>query len=175
MRSIVALSAVLAGSVLLGQEKPKDVYGWGKIKWGMTIAQARAAYGTEAQGAEGKGPYSGGWVERLVIKNLKVGDIAVDASIASRPGSDRIASVTLHAQGESKVWAYENLKTSLIRKYGRPTHEDRRDDGTLVTDKTTWIFPATAINLVEMKIKAIDYYVVTLQYMSADKKALNTP
>ena len=26
--------------------KPKDVEGWGKIKWGITIAQAKAAYGT---------------------------------------------------------------------------------------------------------------------------------
>ncbi len=46
----VRLGALAALAVALsGQLKPKDVDGWDKIKWGMTIAQARSAYGIEAQ------------------------------------------------------------------------------------------------------------------------------
>jgi hypothetical protein len=41
MRTLLLFAVVIA---LGAMAQPKDVDGWGKIKWGMTIAEARAAY-----------------------------------------------------------------------------------------------------------------------------------
>ncbi len=35
--------------LLYGQSKPKDVDGWDKIQWGMTMAEARSAYSIDAE------------------------------------------------------------------------------------------------------------------------------
>ena len=48
MKTAMCVALAFAG-IAPGQTKPKDVDGWGKIKWGMTVAQAQAAYGPAAK------------------------------------------------------------------------------------------------------------------------------
>jgi hypothetical protein len=74
MRYTRSVMLVLAASSLiaLGQV-PKDVNGWGKIRWGMTVAQAKALYGAQARESDGGGN-STKYTEKLVIDNFAVGD-----------------------------------------------------------------------------------------------------
>src|ERR1035441_7914802 len=94
MKSVVALAFVFT-AIVAAQTKPKDVDGWGKIKWGMTVAQAKTAYGDQAQASDGTGGRSTRYVEKLKITNFAVGDIKMKVSIETLPDSSLIREVSL--------------------------------------------------------------------------------
>jgi hypothetical protein len=70
---LVRLALAASFVIALGQV-PKDVNGWGKIRWDVTVAQAKALYGAHAQESNGGGN-STKYTEKLVIDNFSVGDI----------------------------------------------------------------------------------------------------
>jgi hypothetical protein len=75
MRITLPLWAAVALAVpLIGQIKPKDTDGWGKVRWGMTIAEVRTAYNINAptQATER-------WTS-LPLGPIKVGDVEMDTS-----------------------------------------------------------------------------------------------
>jgi hypothetical protein len=170
--------ALLMTFVVVAAVEPRDVDGWGKIKWGMTVGQVKSAYGSQAERPDGENPDKEKFVEKLIIKKLTVGDIEMKASIASLPGSDRIVRVSLSPTAPLLTVgpggaAYEDLKTSLIRKYGRPSNLDKEDDGQIVAYTAKWIFPSTEITLSWIEVKQIAHGILNLIYSSADKKALD--
>jgi hypothetical protein len=179
MKTAVRLAAFVSFAIALpGQPLPKDVNGWDKIKWGMTVGQVKAAYGSQAEAPSRDNSDQEKFVERLVIKKLTIGDTEMKVSISSRSGSDRIAQVSLSPTAGllttgSGGTAYETLKTSLTRKYGRPSSVDKDDDDQTVAYATKWIFPSTEISLSWIEVKRIDHGVLNLTYISADKKALD--
>jgi hypothetical protein len=61
---------------MLGQTKPKDIDGWGKIKWGMTFAEASAAYNVSAPVKESD---TSKWTS-LPLGPVQIGDIEMKAS-----------------------------------------------------------------------------------------------
>lgn len=157
--------------------KPKDVEGWGKIKWGMTIAQAKAAYGTGLKTASdhpATTKTSGTDTTVLFIDDLKVGEIPVDASIETFASSDRIARATLSLQdGYSKRgFAYEQLRNLLSQKYGPMTRHENDKASRVTTNSAAWVFPSTVITLQWVEVDSIDFGVLRIVYESTDKKAL---
>jgi hypothetical protein len=155
----------------------KDIDGWGKIKWGMTTAQARAAYGSEATIPEGENPYKDTYIEKLIIKSLTVGDVEMKVSIAALNKTDRIANIALENAGSLtdsvSAGAYSNLKIALTRKYGTPASTDHTAQSRVTSDVTKWIFPSTAIELLEIEIESINYGSIHLTYSAANKKLLD--
>jgi hypothetical protein len=146
---------MIAGIVLRGQVPPKDVDGWGKIKWGMTSAQAKTAYGSQIQDAD----------EKLEIKSLAVGDINMKVSFGAVPGSTRIKQVVLSMAEEPQPFmsalAFRTLKSLLMQKYGRPTDQGKEygDDPANRTETTfaVWTFPSTVIRLYLVELKRLDF------------------
>lgn len=178
MTTVLRSSVWLAftGIVLLGQTKPKDVYGWGKIRWGMTVAQAKAAYGSQAQESDGQDGTSTKFTERLAIKSFAVGDVRMKVSIETMPGSQMIKEVSLtmekdQPQSSTRTSAYEDMKNSLMQKYGRPTDQQKDQGERTETNSATWTFPSTVISLFWVEAKGIPFGVLTLQYTATDKKA----
>jgi hypothetical protein len=142
------------------QSKP-DVHGWGKIRWGMTVGQSKATYGGEAEIAGNDNSNDDKYADRLVIPKLTVGDIEMKASIASLAGKDQIVRVVLSPAAPlltsgSGGAAYEDLKTSLIRKYGKTSDEEQDEGEQTITRTSTWIFPSTKIVLLWIEIKRVD-------------------
>jgi hypothetical protein len=167
---MVIVVGVAIGAMLMAQ--PKDVDGWGKVKWGMTIAQAKVAYGSEAQAPDRENG-STKYVERLTLRNLKVGDIRMRVAIETLPGSDRIAEVALSLEDGQRISPYLTLKNSLTQKYGRPSHEERSQRENVVSLSAAWIFPSTVISLLWLETKDVDFRELVLQYTATDKKALD--
>src|SRR5450759_4370979 len=133
MKTAICFALALAG-IAVGQTKPNDVDGWGKIKWGMTAADAKAALGDQAaESTEKANPYAR-LTESLVIGKLMVGDIPCRGTIYSKKGSDAVVSVTIRAgQAQDPAFlrgvSYDSLKSLLIEKYGPPKSDDRRVEG----------------------------------------------
>src|ERR1700694_1964862 len=61
--------------------KTTDVEGWGKVKWGMTIAQVRALYPGVLQISEEEPKDEAKYVGRLAAKNFRIGDLEMNLSV----------------------------------------------------------------------------------------------
>jgi hypothetical protein len=178
MKTVLRLcvSVALAG-IALGQTKPKDVYGWGKLRWGMTVKQAKAALGPGARESDGKSGKSTRYSERIVIDKLKIGDIEMTASVYTLPDSEKIQEVGLTLpDGVNKTngGSFEDLRNSLTRKYGIPTRQEPIEERERTTiNSATWVFPSTVISLMWIQVKGIGFETLTLQYSATDNKVLN--
>lgn len=194
MRTVFRLwtSLIVLGIALLGQAPPKDVNGWGKIKWGMTVAQIKALYGAQVQDSDGSGGNSADYIEKLVIKGFAIGDDNMDVSVNIDPKSKLIKEVSFslaassmpiketgdnllrqaHVQKLARSVTYAHLKDSLTQKYGRPTSEEKESNGSGDTF-ATWMFPSTVIRLYLAEATNIEFGILRLRYTATDKKALD--
>jgi hypothetical protein len=158
---------------LLGQSPPKDVYGWDKIKWGMTISEARAIYAVSTPTET-----SGYWT-LLNIPDVKIGDISLKASVGAKHGSDQITLAALWMSfGLTKDAPragpedFDTLKTLLTQKYGTPVSDETTRNVNTRDRTVSWTFPSTsivlALSLYETRLGSI-----SLRYTAPDKKALD--
>jgi hypothetical protein len=169
----VRLCALIALAVALsGQARPKDVDGWDKIKWGVTIAQARFAYAVESQ-PESKDNWT-----LLDLKPVKVGAIEMGVQVGARLGSQQISLVRLWSffgLPSSAPLAgpqdFDTLKTTLIQKYGPPDNEEtKRGENFRLLKTVLWKFPSTSILLtLEQSSSLPNLGNIFLEYAEVDK------
>jgi len=126
MKAALQLLAILAlAGTLLGQEKPKDIDGWDKIKWGMTLEQARTAHKITEPIKENE------YWASLALNPVKVGDMQMSASAAAKRGTLETTQVTLVLGFNEPGYdsGFATLKTLLIQKYGPRARKPRRSTG----------------------------------------------
>ena len=174
--------AVLLASALIAQAqdatpiKPTpDVFGWGKIKWGMSIQEARGVVAEFAsQPVEPPGP-NFVLVDRIMLKDVPIGDITCRIAIQAKRNSETVTAVTIHAIAhaiEQRSEAFDTLKKLLIEKYGQPKSEDRRREARNTLAVSLWSFPSTSIALRRLEGPyGIGYVVV--EFSSVNKKSLD--
>jgi hypothetical protein len=146
----VRLGVLAALAVALSaQPKPKDLDGWDKIKWGMTIADARSVYGVDTQ------PESNDNWTLVTLHPVKLGNIEMGVQIGARHGSDKVSLVRLWSffgLPSSPPMAgpqdFDTLKTMLIQKYGPPASEEtKRGENFRLLKDIHWTFPSTSVLL----------------------------
>jgi hypothetical protein len=161
------LAAVIAAP-LSGQ--PKDIDGWGKIRWGMTLEQAK----TLLVGSPVRETKDKGGAPSLIIDNFEIydgltaevhinaaakephgiGDISLEPTaigkvvIKKDPNTDDADRVVEGARRQ----VFDHLKRLLIEKYGDPKSNETRQDNRYALnprEETTvlWVFPSTSIDL----------------------------
>jgi len=175
----VRLGALAALAVALhGEPKPKDVDGWDKIKWGMTMAKVRSAYDIQTQ------PESNDDWTLLILKAVKMGDIEMGAEAGARRGSEKITWV--------RLWSYfglpssaplagpqdfETLKNMLVQKYGAPANEEvKRGENFRLLKTVLWTFPATSILItLEQSASLPNLGSIYLDYTANEKQPLGKP
>ncbi len=147
LRFVVSLAIAIA---LYGQpkdRKPQDVTGWDKIRWGMTIAQARSLYGVDTQ-PEAKDDWA-----LLQLKPSKIGGVEVGVQVGAKSGAKGITLVRLwsyfglanSAPGAS-AQDFDTLRAALIQKYGDPAKEEtKRGENFRLIKTVQWTFPSTSI------------------------------
>ncbi len=167
----LALLAALAAA-LFAQSRPKDVNGWDKIKWGMTIAEVRSASAIDAQSET-----EGDWT-LLTLKPVKIGGVEMGVQVGARRGSDKITSVTLWSHfglpsspRSAGPKDFDTLKASLIQQYGPPDQEETKRGLNFRLLKTAlWTFPSTSIQMtMEQSASLPSLGNIDLDY-SADEK-----
>ena len=169
----VRLGALAALAVALyGEPKPKDVDGWDKIKWGMTMAKARSAYDIQTQ------PESNDDWTLLILKPVKMGDIEMGAEAGARRGSQNITWVRLWSFFGLATSApsagsrdFDTLRTTLIEKYGQPANEETtRGENFRLIRTVQWRFPSTSILLsLEQSSSLPNLGNIYLDYSAAEK------
>jgi hypothetical protein len=146
----VRLGVLAAVAVALyGQSKPKDVDGWDKIKWGMTVAEVRSSYGVEAQ-PENKDNWT-----LLQLNPVKVSGVEMEVQVGARQGTGKVTFVRLSSYfglPSSPPLAgaqdFDTLRTMLILKYGNPANEETtRGENFRLIKTVLWTFPSTSVRM----------------------------
>lgn len=148
---------------LSGQAQPRDIDGWGKIRWGMTIADAGQAYVIDRHEDNDR------W-SQLIVQQMMIGDITMRVSIAARHGSEQISRVRLSANSGAED--FDTLKTQLIQKYGPPIDGETRTEGTDSIRTFLWTFPSTSIRLT-LSQRQNGQGRIEVEYNATDKTALD--
>jgi hypothetical protein len=149
---LVTLAALAPG--LYGQSKPqdpapRDIAGWDKIKWGMTLAAARSAYAIDAK-TESKDNWT-----LLELNPVKFAGIAMGVQVGAKQGDEKIALVRLWSSfglpsspPSASSQDFDTLKSALIQKYGQPANEEaKRGENFRLLKTALWTFPSTSILL----------------------------
>jgi hypothetical protein len=168
----VRLAALVALAVALSaQPKTQDVDGWDKIKWGMTIVQARSIYAIEAQPEN-----SDDWT-LLSLHPVKVSNIEMGVQVGARHGSEKITLVRLWSffgLPASPPLAgpqdFDTLKAMLTGKYGAPgSEETKRGENFRLLKNVLWAFPSTSIALsLEQSASLPNLGNIFLEYTATD-------
>src|SRR5579862_5841772 len=135
------------GAALYAQPKPKDVDGWDKIKWGMTMAEARAAYGISAQPER-----QDDWT-LLKLNPVQVSGVEMSVQVGARIPGEKISLVRMWsyfglptAPSSARPQDFDTLRAALIQKYGPPASEElKRGENFRLLKAVHWTFPSTAI------------------------------
>jgi hypothetical protein len=147
---------------LLGQAPPRDVEGWGKIKWGMSIADASRAY------VINRHEDNEFWSE-LIAEPIEFYDFRLRVAIGARHGSEQISRVRMWTNSTQE---FDTLKSLLIQKYGPPIDGDTRNEGTDTIRTFLWTFPSTSIRLTLSQDQKSQGR-IDLVYLATDQQALD--
>jgi len=177
------LAFQLAGVLLLSATaafcQPKDVTGWTRVRWGMTVSEARAAFPGQVSDPRVATPPDAILVDRFIVTDIQIGRISAEAAVETEQDSDQVVAVRLRATGPSATGAartstFSTLKHLLIAKYGTPQSEDHSPFGNGGTDhRVLWLFPSTSITLRWTEMSNGENGFVAVRYEALDRKALD--
>lgn len=146
----VRSGAFLALAIALyGQTKPNDVDGWDKIRWGMTIAEARAAYNIHTE-TENKDNWT-----LLYLNPVKMGGVELGVQVGAKADRETITLVRLwsffglpSSAPLSGSRDFDTLKRTVTQQYGHPANEEtKRGENNHLIKTVLWTFPSTSILL----------------------------
>jgi hypothetical protein len=146
LSALAALAVALSAQPKPKDPAPQDINGWDKIKWGMTIAEARSAYDIDSK-PESKDNWT-----LLTLKPVKIDDVEMGFQVGARPG----AKITL-----VRLWSFfglpssaplagpqdfDTLEAMLTQKYGPPANQEaKRGENFRLIKTVLWKFPSTSI------------------------------
>jgi|ERR1700733_2567102 hypothetical protein len=172
-KTAVRLAALVGFAIALqGQSAPQDIAGWDKLKWGMTMAEARAAYKVDAQ------PEANDDWTLLKLHPVNIGGVELGVQAGARHGSEKITLVTLWSYFGLTTSAptagpqdFDTLKTILIQKYGQPANEEVKRGLNFRSIKTVqWKFPSTSILMTLEQSASLPHLGnLTIDYTASDK------
>ena len=159
--------------------QPKDVDGWTRIRWGMTVAEAREAFQGQVSDPRVANPPDAILIDRFIVNDIQIGRITAEAAVQTEQDSNQVVAVRIKATGVSatgllRTSTYTTLKHLLIAKYGTPQNEDHNPYGSGGTDtRALWLFPSTSITLRWTEMGDGQSGFVTIRYEALDGKALD--
>jgi hypothetical protein len=168
------LLVAIALPLLPGQPKDlnrePDADGFGNIKWGMTVAEAKAAF-PGLREPERSELTSGAFEERLVQPVLMIGSVEVTVSVQTKIDSDLITRIVLKLAPfvQHRKSAFQFLSNNLIQKYGKPSHHDSAPHGRKKGETEVWILPSTTIVLDWREEPAGKVRLLDITYEATDK------
>jgi hypothetical protein len=172
----IAPALTLIGFGLL-TAAPADVDGWAQVKWGMTVAEARAALGPmAATESQTPSPLTGEIFIRdiVIIRGIKMQGVVKASKESKLVNAVEIEVANLHELPQNRATFFSEIKQLLIEKYGSPTNESKDSVADDIETIAAWSFPSTRISL-RWSESSQRYKLgfVVLTYSAIDKKALN--
>jgi hypothetical protein len=180
LRRLVAGLTITTGIAFC---QPRDVKGWGNIKWGMTVAEAKSALGNQVSEAIERPSDDGNLIGKAVINDVRIGDITARLTIQTRKNSDVVSGLEVMAVGpdpsdgfvstaSTTLERFLKLRAFLTKEHGSPKSEDRNrsDNQGHILSSVVWRFPSTLITLLSTETAGLRIGYVKVQYAATDEK-----
>lgn len=140
-------------------QKPKDVFGWDKLKWGMTGDEIKAAYGKDIKVHKPREDAREGVYSDLELTGLTIGGQPFRASLWMDSSTKKLSKIVFVPKGEPEGFAWAEMfikvEEDLVSKYGDPDKEETSNDpGTSAERK--WVFPSTVMELSYLRIEGTE-------------------
>ncbi len=174
MKTVFTLTALLilliSSQASGGYKKPEDVYGWDKLKWGMTEEEVRSVYGEKIKIHKPKQDEKEGVYSGMELTGVETGGGEFRASLWMDSATKRLKKIVFvpagKPEGYKRAETFINLEESLSAAYGDPDFEETSNDpGTSAERK--WVFPSTVIEMSYLRIE--DTELLLLIFSENDK------
>jgi hypothetical protein len=154
--SITALMIFLISSLSLNAAtKPKDVYGWDNVRWGMTGNEVQAVLGKEVKKRNAKHDKKDNMYAYLELKGVKMGKGSFRASFWMDEDSKKLKRIVFVPEGQPAQYklaeTFVDLENYLVEKYGDPDLEKTSNDPGTSADRI-WNFPSTEIEMSYLRL-----------------------
>ncbi len=158
---------LLSGAALA--KGPKDVHGWGKVKWGMTLEQIQKLY-PEAKPYQPKDEAERNAMKAsdesaLEIPNIDLVDTKFEVNFVGKGANKQIAFVEIYSRAGVTEGMFTELEKQLRLKHGEPSKNDK--DGWF---ERTWTLPSTKIELWFHGALPKEPPAVGISYLPVDKR-----
>ncbi len=156
LASIIVLAVfVILPLSLNAATKPKDVYGWDNVKWGMTGEEVQAVLGKEIKKRDAKHDKKESMYSALELKGIIMGNSNFRASFWMDEDTKRLKRIVFVPEGQPAQFewaeAFIGLENYLVEKYGDPDIEETSNDPGTSADRK-WDFPSTDIELSYLRL-----------------------
>jgi hypothetical protein len=167
--------------------QPQDVSGWGKIKWGVTIDEAKALYPDlrPIQETRGTGqalifndfeldPSQAANITFYAEKTMGITDILLMfTKVGGKVGGMDIESLPGSLPAKTRREIFDDMKKLLLEKYGAPKSDENRIEGGFERTTMIWIFPSTLIEFqLSQSVRYAQLGRLSISYRSARKNPL---
>ncbi len=154
-------------------QKPPDVYGWEKLKWGMTGDEIKAAFGKDIKVHKPREDAGEGVYSDLELTGLTIGGEPFRASLWMNSSAKKLTKIVFVPKGESEGYGraetFIKVEEDLVSKYGDPhVEETSNDPGTSAERK--WAFPSTVIELSYLRIEGTELLLLVFSENSKSAK-----
>ena len=155
--SITALMIFLISSLSINAAtKPKDVYGWDNVKWGMTGDEVQSVLGKKVKKRDAKHDKKESMYSALELKGFIMGNSSFRASFWMDEDTKKLKRIVFVPEGQPAQyeWAetFIGLENYLVEKYGDPDLEETSNDPGTSADRV-WDFPSTEIEMSYLRLE----------------------
>lgn len=166
---LMALAFPLLRAQPTGQER--DAEGFGSIKWGMTVQDAKASFAGLRE-PERSELASDSFRERLIQPTLMMGSVELTVSIQTRIDSDSITRIVLKLAPfvQRRRRAFQFMRSNLVGIYGKPTRQTNNSRGRRKETSEVWALPSTTITLNWLEASGSASGLMDIAYEAVDKK-----
>jgi hypothetical protein len=135
--------------------KPKDVYGWENLKWGMSASEVESVLGKGIKKRKAKHDMTEGVYTDLEMRDINIGGREFRASFWMDEDTKELSKIVFvpqsKAEGYNMAETFIKLEESLVDKYGDPDVEKTSNDPGTSAERI-WNFPSTEIEMSYLKI-----------------------
>lgn len=153
--------------------KPKDIFGWDNVRWGMTTAEVEHALGKDVKKRKVRHDETDKMYSGLELKDVEMGNTLLRASLWIGDDTQKLTRIVFIPQGQPSQyeWAetFIDLESYLVDQYGDPDIEETSNDPGTSADRK-WIFPTTEIELSYLKLGDSELLLLVFSQTNTGKK-----
>lgn len=143
--------------------KPKDVYGWENLKWGMPSSEVESVLGKKIKKRKARTDEEYGIYTDLELRDITIGGKEFRASFWMDQDTKGLSKIVFVPQtdAEGYNWAetFITVEESLERTYGEPDVEETSNDPGTSAERR-WNFPSTEIEMSYLKIDDAELFLL---------------
>lgn len=136
--------------------KPKDIYGWDNLRWGMSTDEVENILGKDVKKREIRNDEKDNMSSSLLLRNINIGQRKFRASFWMDNKTKKLTRIVFVPEGQPSkyqwVETFIDTENYLVDKYGDPNIEETSNDPGTSADRK-WIFPSTEIELSYLRIE----------------------